>query len=76
MHDDAKYECQVGPGRGNPPIRANAFLTVNCKLNDIKVLPLIQYNGPFCLLFPFCRKGLLRRVPLVLFLMFTGLDSN
>ena len=22
MHDDAKYECQVGPGRGNPPIRA------------------------------------------------------
>ena len=30
VHDDAKYECQVGPGRGNPPIRANA-LTVNCK---------------------------------------------
>ena len=31
VHDDAKYECQVGPGRGNPPIRANAYLTVNCK---------------------------------------------
>ena len=29
--DEAKYECQVGPGRGNPPIRASAFLTVNCK---------------------------------------------
>ena len=30
--DEAKYECQVGPGRGNPPIRASAFLTVNRKL--------------------------------------------
>ena len=29
-NDEAKYECQVGPGRGNPPIRASAFLTVNC----------------------------------------------
>ena len=29
--DEAKYECQVGPGRGNPPIRANARLTVTCK---------------------------------------------
>ena len=29
--DEAKYECQVGPGRGNPPIRASAFLTVNCE---------------------------------------------
>ena len=29
--DEAKYECQVGPGKGNPPIRASAFLTVNCK---------------------------------------------
>ena len=28
--DEAKYECQVGPGKGNPPIRASAFLTVNC----------------------------------------------
>ena len=26
--DAAKFECQVGPGRGNPPIRANARLTV------------------------------------------------
>ena len=30
-NDEAKYECQVGPGRGNPPIRSSAFLTVNCK---------------------------------------------
>ena len=29
--DEAKYECQVGPGKGNPPIRASAFLTVNCR---------------------------------------------
>lgn len=29
LEDEAKYECQVGPGGGNPPIRANAFLTVN-----------------------------------------------
>ena len=32
--DAAKFECQVGPGRGNPPIRANARLTVTCELDD------------------------------------------
>ncbi|XP_023332616.1 nephrin isoform X4 [Eurytemora carolleeae] len=26
--DDSKYECQVGPASGNPPIRASAYLTV------------------------------------------------
>ena len=32
--DAAKFECQVGPGRGNPPIRANARLTVTRELDD------------------------------------------
>lgn len=30
-HDDAEYQCQVGPARLNSAIRANAKLTVICK---------------------------------------------
>jgi len=36
--DEAKYECQVGPGKGNPPIRASAFLTVNLPPKYIEIL--------------------------------------
>lgn len=38
VQDDAKYECQVGPGRGNPPIRANAYLTVNLPPTQIQIM--------------------------------------
>eukprot|EP00094_Tigriopus_californicus_P000268 TCALIF_00260-PA protein Name:"Similar to rst Irregular chiasm C-roughest protein (Drosophila melanogaster)" AED:0.48 eAED:0.48 QI:0/0/0/0.5/1/1/2/0/100 len=31
LDDDADYECQVGPGNFNAPIRASAHLYVLCK---------------------------------------------
>lgn len=32
LEDDAEYQCQVGPARFHSAIRANAKLTVICKL--------------------------------------------
>jgi hypothetical protein len=36
--DAAKFECQVGPGRGNPPIRANARLTVTLPPTRVELI--------------------------------------
>lgn len=32
LEDDAEYQCQVGPAKFNSAIRANAKLTVICKI--------------------------------------------
>lgn len=31
IDDDAEFQCQVGPGPGEPPIRTAANLTVICE---------------------------------------------
>ena len=43
--DAAKFECQVGPGRGNPPIRANARLTVTCEKKLARQLKKMRTKG-------------------------------
>lgn len=42
LEDDAEFQCQVGPAKFNSAIRANAKLTVICKLFKLQFSLLIQ----------------------------------